>query len=70
MKVRLLKEIDFMGVIRRPGDEVEAEPYEGTFAVQMGFGSYLYLTNEQAEPVREKQTITPEDVGEMPKELL
>lgn len=54
MRIRLLKDVDFQGVLRKKGWEVEAvRRQSGGFAVQMGIGSYLDLTEGiEAEEVK------------------
>lgn len=43
VRIRLLKDIDFMGVLRKVGSVLEAEETHGSYAVQMGYGSWIYL---------------------------
>ena len=58
VQIRLLKDIDFQGVIRKAGTVVEAEENSRDFAVQMGIGSFIYLT-----PGIEAEIIQPPEAG-------
>ena len=61
MKIRLLQDADFQGVLHRIGEELEAEPDGDGFSVQMGIGSYLYLNKYEAEMV----PCTPDPCGKL-----